>query len=63
MKISDIMTKVDSSFTVNRYNNGFMFEISGRDEDDEYTYARIVCSGDTELLDLVQEAVLMPLDT
>jgi len=30
-KISDKLTKVNENFTVQMYDNGYMFEISGRD--------------------------------
>jgi hypothetical protein len=34
-KISDKLAKVNESFSINMYDNGFLIEVSGRDEDDE----------------------------
>jgi hypothetical protein len=61
MKISDKLEKVDSAFTVNMYDNGYMFEISGRKLGvDEYSNCKIITNTSEELLDLVREAVEMP---
>ncbi len=55
-KISDKLEKVDESFTINMYDNGFMFEISGRDADEDYKTTKIMCSNIEELVELVREA-------
>ena len=34
MKISDKLSKVDESFTVYMYDNGYMFDVSGRDAEE-----------------------------
>ena len=61
MKISDKLEKVDQSFTVNMYDNGYMIEISGRKLGvDEYSNCKIITNTSEELLDLVREAVAMP---
>jgi hypothetical protein len=59
MKIHDKLVKVDESFTVNMYDNGLMFEISGRDADDEWSSAKILCTNNDELFDLIKEAAEM----
>lgn len=59
MKISDKLSKVDESFTVNMYDNGYMFEISGRDSDDEWATAKIMCTTMDEIADLAKEAATM----
>ena len=33
MNVSDKLTKVTDSFTINMYDNGYMIEISGKDHD------------------------------
>ena len=35
-KIGDKLAKVNESLTINIYDNGFMFEISGRNKDGDY---------------------------
>lgn len=59
MRISEKLSKVDESFTVNMYENGYMFEISGRDSEDDWATAKIVCHTMTELVELFEEAAKM----
>lgn len=58
-KISDKMIKVNESFSINMYDNGFMFEIGGRDSDDEWVTAKIMCPTVEDLITLVREATDM----
>ena len=44
MKISDKLSKVDESFTVYMYDNGYMFDVSGRDAEEEWASAKIMCT-------------------
>jgi len=60
--IGDKLAKVCESFTVNMYDNGYLFEISGRDEDGDYKSAKIMVSNLAQLTALVQEATEMPRD-
>lgn len=55
-KISDKLVKVNESFTVNMYDNGFVFEIGGRDKDGDFKSAKIIVSELSQLAALVQEA-------
>ena len=61
-KISDKLSKVNESFTVNMYDNGFMFEISGRNKDGDYKAVKITVTEMSQLLALVQEATEMERD-
>ncbi len=58
-KISDKLAKVNDNFTVNMYDNGFMLEIGGRDKDDDWANAKIMCNSVEELVALIQEAASM----
>jgi hypothetical protein len=49
------LAKVNDSFTVNRYDNGWMVEIGGRDKKDDWKNAKILCNTETELVDLIKE--------
>lgn len=49
------LEKVNDSFSVYRYDNGFMFEVSGRDEDDNYKTSKVICNTLENLLQLVNE--------
>ena len=59
MKITDKLSKVDESFTVNMYDNGYMFEISGRNADDDWDNAKIMCTSMDEIATLAHEAADM----
>jgi hypothetical protein len=58
-KLSDKLTKVNESFTINMYDNGYMVEVGGRDSEDEWKTAKIMVTTVDELLTLVREAVEM----
>jgi ketol-acid reductoisomerase len=58
-KISDKLRKVSDSYTINMYDNGFMVEIGGRNDEDDWAGAKIICSTVEELVNLVQEAASM----
>jgi hypothetical protein len=62
MQISDKLEKVNESFTINMYDNGFMFEIGGRDSEGEWATAKIMCADVDDLTALVAEAAAMPKD-
>jgi hypothetical protein len=61
-KIGDKLAKVNESFTVNMYDNGFMVEIGGRDHDDEWSNAKLMVSDVDGLISLIKEAVDLPKD-
>jgi hypothetical protein len=61
-KIADKLDKVNESFTVNMYDNGFMIEIGGRKNDDWKT-AKIMVPTIDELVVLIKEAADMERDS
>lgn len=56
------LTKVNESFTVYRYDNGFMVEVSGRDKKSDYKTIKVLCNTEAELFDTIKEALAMELD-
>jgi hypothetical protein len=62
-KLSDKLTKVNESFTVNMYDNGFMVEAGGRNKKGDYVNAKILCNTLDEMLALVKEAGEMDRDS
>lgn len=56
------LTRVSESFTVNRYDNGYMLEVSGRDRNNDYKTAKIMCTTETELFETIKEVLTMDLD-
>ena len=61
-KIKDKLVKVNDSFTVYNYDNGYMVEISGRDANNDYKNAKIVVTSIEELVALIKEATTLPKD-
>jgi hypothetical protein len=62
MKIENKLTKISDSFTVNMYDNGFMFEASGRDSENDWASVKILCNSLDELVQLIKEASAMERD-
>jgi hypothetical protein len=58
-KVSDKLTKVNDSFTINIYDNGFMVEVSGRDEDDEWETSKVLVSNFDDLVEVIREVTEM----
>lgn len=54
MKLNKL-TKVNDSFTINRYENGFMVEISGRDSNSDWKTIKLICNSEEELFALIKE--------
>jgi hypothetical protein len=61
-KISDKLTTVNDNFTITMYDNGFLIDIGGKFEDDDWRTAKIMVSDVDRLIELVREAVTMPRD-
>lgn len=61
-KISDKLSTVNDNFNVYMYDNGFMLEIGGKDHDDNWTQAKIMCSDVEVLMLLIKEAAQLDRD-
>ena len=57
------LSKVNESITINRYDNGFMVEVSGRDNENDWKTAKILCSTEEEMMAVVREWNSMEIDT
>ena len=62
MKLNDRLVKCNDHITVYMYDNGYMVEIGGRDEHEDWITAKILCTDFTELTDLIKEATEMDRD-
>lgn len=62
MKIENKLTKISDNFTVYMYDNGFMFEATGRDSDETWTTAKILCNTVEDLVQLIKEASALERD-
>jgi hypothetical protein len=47
--------KVDESITINRYDNGFMIDVGGKDLHSEYKRVKLLCSTEEELFEIIKE--------
>ena len=57
--VSDKLVKINESFTINIYDNGYMIEVGGRDSNDDWKTAKILVATDDELVSLVRETISM----
>ena len=62
MQLSDKLSKINDNLQVYFYDNGFMVEVSGRDENEDWKTAKIMCSTLEEVSAIIQEATDMPKD-
>jgi hypothetical protein len=61
-KISDKLVKVNENYNVYMYDNGYMFEIGGKDDEGDWKTAKIMCTTIDQLVELVREADSMERD-
>ncbi len=62
MKVSDKLSKVSDSFSVNMYDNGFMVEVSGRNDENNWASAKILCNDLESMIEVVKEISQLPRD-
>jgi hypothetical protein len=55
VKLKDTLDKVNDSITLNRYDNGYMLEIGGRDSSDEWVTRKLLCNTLDEVIALITE--------
>ena len=58
-KLGDKLTKVNESFTINMYDNGFLVEVSGNDSNNDWKSAKIMCQTLEEVYAVIAEASAM----
>jgi hypothetical protein len=56
------LAKVNDSFTVYRYDNGWMVEVSGNDKKEDWKTAKVMCNTEDELVALIKEYNTMDLN-
>ena len=49
------LAKVNDSITVNRYDNGWMVEIGGRNKKDDWANTKTMCATEEELIAVIKE--------
>ncbi len=56
------LKKVGEAFTVYHYDNGWMFEVTGRNKDDDWYTCKILCNTEEDLVSLIKEFNSMEVD-
>tara|TARA_R110001592_G_scaffold71797_3_gene219238 strand:+ start:36 stop:227 length:192 start_codon:yes stop_codon:yes gene_type:complete len=56
------LKKINESYTIYNYDNGFRFEASGRDDADEYKNVNLIINDEATLLEVIKEANAMERD-
>jgi hypothetical protein len=62
MQVSDKLSKSNDNLNVYFYDNGFMVEVSGRDDSDDWKTAKIMCTSIEEVTEILKEAAGLPRD-
>lgn len=57
-KLSKLAT-ADDNICIHRYDNGWMVEICGRDKNDEYATAKILCNTEDDAIAIFKEYNVM----
>jgi hypothetical protein len=57
------LAKVNENISINRYDNGWMIEIGGRDKKQEWKNCKILCNTEEELLSIIKEWNTIELDS
>jgi len=56
------LIKVNENISINRYDNGWMVEIGGRDKKEDWKTTKTLCNTEEELIALIKEYNAMDLD-
>jgi hypothetical protein len=56
------LAKVNENISVNRYDNGWMVEIGGRDGENDWKNCKILCNTEEEMIAVIKEWNTMDLD-
>ena len=62
LKVSKMpaLTKRDENFTVYEYDNGFMLECSGRNQNDDWTTSKVIYKDTQSLLEGIIDVLKLP---
>ena len=57
------LSKVNENISINRYDNGFMVEVGGRDDENDWKTAKVLCNTEEEMIAVIKEWNSMDLDS
>ena len=49
------LSKVNENISINRYDNGWMVEVGGRDDENDWKTSKILCNTEEEMLAVIKE--------
>ena len=55
MSTLDKLSKVNENISISRYDNGWMVEIGGRDDENDWANCKILCTSEDEVIALIKE--------
>lgn len=61
--VNDKLSKVQDSYTINRYDNGFMVEVSGRDSEGDWKTSKVLCNSEEDLITVMKQINSIELDS
>lgn len=56
------LNKVNENISINRYDNGWMVEVGGRDDENDWKNCKILCNTEEEMIAVVKEWNTMDID-
>ena len=56
------LAKVNENISINRYDNGWMIEIGGRDKKEDWKNTKTMCNTEDELIAVIKEWNSMEVD-
>lgn len=56
------LAKVNENISVNRYDNGWMVEVGGRDSESDWKNCKILCTTEEEMIAVIKEWNSMEVD-
>lgn len=57
------LAKVNENISINRYDNGWMVEVGGRDAENDWKNCKVVCNTEEEMIAVVKEWNSMEVDS
>ena len=57
------LSKVNENISINRYDNGWMVEVGGRDGENDWKTAKVLCNTEEEMIAVVKEWNSMEIDS
>lgn len=57
--MSKTLVKISDNFTVNMYDNGYMVDAAGRDENSNWVTTKYICKTEEELINYIKALTLI----